>query len=118
MLFAIGVLSVVLAAIGLLLPLMPTTPFLLLAAACFSRSSERMHDWLLRNRIFGPILRHWENGGVITLPIKVLATFMMVALISYPLVYLPIARAAKIAAAASVALVLGFIWSRPSTPRG
>ena len=116
-LFAIGVLSVVLGAIGVVLPLVPTTPFLLLAAACFSRSSRRMHAWLLRNRVFGPVLRDWENGGAIARPVKILATVMMLGLISYPLGFLEIALPAKITAAASVVAVLAFIWSRPDAPK-
>ena len=47
--------------IGIFVPLLPTTPFLLLAAACFARSSERCHRWLLGHRLFGPILKNWHE---------------------------------------------------------
>jgi len=70
----IGSIAVVLAILGVFLPLLPTTPFLLLASACFVRGSERMHRWLLNNRVFGEYLRNIEGrrgmplrGKVITL---------------------------------------------------
>lgn len=113
LLLAAGLLFLALGAVGIFLPLLPTTPFLLLAAACFSRSSRRMHAWLLRNRLFGPILRDWEERGAIARRIKWFATILMVGLISYPLGFLPIPAPAKLIAAASVLGVLGFIWSRP-----
>jgi uncharacterized membrane protein YbaN (DUF454 family) len=111
---AAGLLCLALGAVGIFVPLLPTTPFLLLAAACFSRSSRRMHAWLLGNRIFGPILRDWEERRAIARRTKLLATVLMLALISYPLGFLPIPWQAKLVAAASVAGVLGFIWSRPN----
>lgn len=59
-LIVMGWLSVVLAALGAVLPLLPTTPFLLLAAWCFSQSSPRFHHWLLHRSWFGSYLRHWQ----------------------------------------------------------
>jgi uncharacterized membrane protein YbaN (DUF454 family) len=56
-----GFILVGLAVLGIFLPLLPTTPLLLLAAACFSRSSERWHRWLLNHRTFGPIIRSWQE---------------------------------------------------------
>ncbi len=55
-----GLLCVALGALGTFLPLLPTTPFMLLAAACFARGSERFHDWLLAHRLFGPTIRSWR----------------------------------------------------------
>ncbi|WGK70210.1 YbaN family protein [Candidatus Haliotispira prima] len=62
LLIAGGILSVGMAVIGAILPLLPTTPFLLLAAACFVRSSPRLHHWLFHNRLFGGHLRRYVNG--------------------------------------------------------
>jgi uncharacterized membrane protein YbaN (DUF454 family) len=56
-----GILSLILAIAGIFLPLLPTTPFILLAAGCFARSSTRIHDWLLAQRIAGPIIREWHE---------------------------------------------------------
>jgi uncharacterized membrane protein YbaN (DUF454 family) len=60
-LIAFGLLFVGLAGLGIFLPVLPTTPLLLLALACFARSSERLHGWLLSHRIFGPFLKHWHE---------------------------------------------------------
>lgn len=61
LLIILGWLAVVLATLGVLLPLLPTTPFLLLAAWCFARSSPRFHHWLLYRSWFGSYLRHWQQ---------------------------------------------------------
>lgn len=58
----LGVLFLVVGAVGAVLPLLPTTPFVLLAAGCFAKSSPRMHAWLLRSELFGPVLRNWEQN--------------------------------------------------------
>ncbi len=62
MLLAAGVASLALGFVGVVVPILPTTPFLLLAAACFLRSSERMHGWLLGNPFLSGYLRHYQAG--------------------------------------------------------
>lgn len=62
-----GTICVALAVLGLFLPLLPTTPFLLLAAACYARSSETMHRWLLTNRWFGEYIRSYRAGEPVPL---------------------------------------------------
>ena len=111
-----GLLFVLLAIIGVVLPLLPTTPFLLVAAFCFSRSSETLHQYLLNHRLFGHLIRDWEKYGVIPFKIKLLSTTLMLTMISYPLFFLPFHPGLKALAAGSVVFALWYIWSRPSEP--
>lgn len=71
-----GTISLVFAAIGVVLPLIPTTPLLLLAVACYCRSSERMYSWLLNNRMFGEYIRNYKEGRGI--PLKTKATALAI----------------------------------------
>jgi uncharacterized membrane protein YbaN (DUF454 family) len=61
-LISVGTLFLIIGAIGIVVPVMPTTPFLLLAAACYIRSSKRFHDWLLNNRVLGRYIRDYLSG--------------------------------------------------------
>ncbi len=61
LLIAAGFVSLGLGALGVVLPLLPTVPFVLLAAFCFARSSDRFHQKLLQNRLFGPMIHHWQT---------------------------------------------------------
>ena len=79
----IGGIAVVLAILGVFLPLLPTTPFLLLASACFARGSTRLHSWLVNNRLFGQYLRNYEQGRGIPLRGKVVALAMLWASLGY-----------------------------------
>ena len=72
-LISLGFLFVGLGGVGLVLPLMPTTPFLLLAAACFARSSPRFHDWLLNIHVFGALIRNWQETRSIPREAKLVA---------------------------------------------
>lgn len=96
-LLVLGVLFVGLAALGVVLPLLPTTPFLLLAAACFARSSARFYRALLGNRIFGPLIRDWRDHGAIPRRAKILAITMMLAVMSVTAHYVIPAPAGKMA---------------------
>ncbi len=78
LLVTLGMLFVALGGIGLVLPVMPTTPFLLLAAACFARSSPRFHARLLDNRLFGPIIKSWQEDRSIPAKAKVTAILSII----------------------------------------
>ncbi len=69
----LGTLALALAIIGIVVPLLPTTPFLLLASACYLRGSRRMHHWMLNNRLFGAQLRHYQTHRGIPLRTKYVA---------------------------------------------
>ena len=73
----IGLLFLGLAILGVALPVLPTTPFVLVAAACFAKSSPRLHQKLLENKIFGPLIINWQTHKIISLRSKVIALTTM-----------------------------------------
>jgi len=77
MLICFGLLFVGFAFLGVVLPGLPTVPLLLLAAACFARSSPRLHDWLLENNLFGPLIRDWQEYRIIPMRAKVIGISML-----------------------------------------
>ena len=72
-----GACSLLAGIVGIFLPLLPTTPFVLLAAFCFSRGSQRCESWLLQHPRFGPMVRDWRANRAVPLRAKQLATVMM-----------------------------------------
>ncbi|NOY72636.1 MAG: DUF454 domain-containing protein [Gammaproteobacteria bacterium] len=74
----LGSFSLLLGLLGLVLPILPTTPFVLLAAFCFARSSDRLYQKLTRNRIFGPIILHWQQHRTIPRKAKILGMISIV----------------------------------------
>lgn len=82
-----GGVSVGLGFLGLFLPLLPTTPFLLLAAYCFSRGSPRLHDWLLSHPTMGPIIKDWNENRVIRPRVKIVAAITIVLILTPALVF-------------------------------
>jgi len=77
LLFVIGVISLVIGFIGIFVPLLPTTPFVLLSAALFAKSSKRCHGWLLCNKHTGPIISNWEANKSMPKKAKILALTMI-----------------------------------------
>ena len=69
----LGFVFLALAVVGVFLPLLPTTPFVILAAGCFARSSERMHQWILANPTFGPMVHDWEQKRCVSCRVKAIA---------------------------------------------
>lgn len=112
----LGCLSVALGAIGVVLPLVPTVPFLLLATFCFARSSERLHGWLLGHPRFGPPILDWQAHGAIRRRVKLLATVSILAVLALSIGMRLPAHLILIQMAV-LSLVLLFIWTRPEGPR-
>lgn len=83
LLIGVGILAVALAVAGLFLPVLPTTPFLLVAAACFARSSPSLHRWLYANRWFGTYLRNYREHHGVELRHKIIALGMLWTAIGY-----------------------------------
>ncbi|MBN1245385.1 YbaN family protein [Candidatus Bathyarchaeota archaeon] len=86
--FIVGTICVVLGAIGIVLPILPTTPFLLAAAACYYKSSERMHRWLLNNKWFGEYIRNYTEGRGLTRKTKITALTVLWVTISFSTVFM------------------------------
>jgi uncharacterized membrane protein YbaN (DUF454 family) len=82
LLIVAGTISLALGTIGLVLPILPTTPFLLISAACYMRSSERLHSWLINNRWFGEYIRNYQSGKGIPMKTKIIAlSFLWLAIL-------------------------------------
>jgi len=78
----IGTLALFLGALGIFLPVLPTTPFVILAAACYLRSSKRMHAWILQSRLFGETIENFQAGRGLKRDTKIRALVLMWATIS------------------------------------
>ena len=76
-----GTISTALGILGIFVPILPTTPFLLLAAACYSRSSQKFYDWLLNNKYFGNYIRNYRERKAIPLKVKILTLALLWATI-------------------------------------
>ena len=96
-----GTISLGLAILGIFLPLLPATPFLLLAAACFARSSRRFSNWLLSNRFFGKFINNYHEGKGVPLKLKAFSVLLLWITIGCS-----VAFAVQILA---VRIILGFI---------
>ena len=83
MLWIAGSVSLLLGLIGVVLPGLPTTPFILLAAACYAKASPRLHQWLLNHRWFGPMLRDWESDRSLTRRTKTIAVVSMLVMVGF-----------------------------------
>ena len=109
----LGLVSLGLGVIGVFLPLLPTTPFVLLAAFAFSRSSERLYAWLMSHRYYGPLVSNWQRHGVIRPRVKWTAVPLILALAGSSILFLDAPAWAKIPLALVCAGVICFILTRP-----
>ena len=100
--------------IGAMLPVLPTTPFMLLALWSFSRSSQRFHDWLYSHRLFGPPLQQWQRHRIIPLTAKWVASLTMLSSLVYLFLYSDAPQFPKWLALMVMAYGAVFIWSKPS----
>ncbi len=113
-LLACGWFNLGLGFIGLFLPLIPTTPFLLVAVVCFSRSSEKFHNWLIYHPRFGPPMRAWLDHRVISLRAKSAATFLVSCSVGLMWTQNMIPLWLRSGVTAVVVAIMVFVWLQPS----
>ncbi|QDU67511.1 YbaN family protein [Engelhardtia mirabilis] len=113
---ALGLTFAAIGAVGVVVPLLPTTPFLLLAAWCFSNSSPRLHNWLLASPVLGQLLADWGAYGAIRLRAKWVSTAVLLGFIAWPIAGGRVPLNLLPFVGLTVAAVLTFIWTRPSGP--
>ncbi len=111
-----GWVSLILGCLGLALPLLPTTPFILLAAYCFSRSSERLHQWLITHRQMGPLIQDWQQDGSICKTAKTKATVLIVGTFAVTFAVVNVGLMLTGLILLMGISVLTFIWTRPVPP--
>jgi len=110
----LGAAFLALGVVGIFLPLLPTTPFLLLAAACFARASRRLHHWLLNHAVLGPIVLEWREHRAMPYRAKRAALLLLASSMTASIVFFLADWRARLAMAAG-GLVLGLIlWRIPS----
>ncbi len=109
----LGLLSLGLGIIGIAVPLLPTVPFVLLAAFCFARSSEHLHNWILTHPRFGQVIEDWNQNGAISPRIKRISTLSILAVFGISLV-MGLRPVILIVQAITLGCVTVFIWTRPN----
>ena len=102
--------------VGAFVPVLPTTPLMLLALWCFARSSDRFHKWLYMHPVFGLPLQQYHEHGVIPLAAKFFAVVFMVASLLYVFVFLDLALWVKALVSIFMGLGAWFILNKPSLP--
>jgi uncharacterized membrane protein YbaN (DUF454 family) len=113
LLFSLGAIATTLGFLGIVLPLLPATPFFLLAAWCFYRSSPPAHDWLHRQPVIGPALDQWQRTGSIAPRVKFVSVTMI--LVSVIFVFkAPIPLPGRVVLMSCMAAVVAFIVTRPN----
>lgn len=110
--FVLGFITLILAFLGIILPLLPTVPFLLLSTFFFAKSSKRMHFWLINHKIFGKMIADWNERGAINRKAKYLST-VSIALVLMISFILEVKLMVLVIQGVVLSLALLFIWTRP-----
>ena len=113
-LIVIGWICVVLGVIGIVVPLLPTTPFLLLAATCFAKSSDRFYQWLIGHPWFGKYIENYRNGLGIPMKVKIVTILMLWLSIGFSVIYVVSFFLAKIMLLGIATCVSCYLASRPT----
>jgi len=112
--FSLGWLFFAIGAVGVILPVLPTTPFMLLALWAFARSSERFHNWLFTHRFFGPPLQQWEKYRVIPMAAKIMSISVMSLSFIFMMLYSSADLWLKLLITALMLYGAWFILTKPS----
>ncbi|MBK0327871.1 YbaN family protein [Rhodobacteraceae bacterium F11138] len=112
----LGCVALALGLVGVVLPVLPTTPFVILAAFLFSKGSPRLRHWLITHRVFGPLIDDWEAHGAIPRPVKRLACAVM-ALAFGASLWAGFPTAVLIVQALCLGAAATYVLTRPSAPR-
>lgn len=113
----LGTLFVFLGIAGALLPVLPTTPFMLLAAACYARASSRFYNWLLNNPTFGPAILEWRRHRSIPWRVKLTAIALMATTMSFSIVFFVPWPELQVALALFGLLLATYLYRIPSRDR-
>ncbi len=113
---ACGCVAMLLAVLGVFLPVLPSVPFVLLAAACFARGSQRFHGWLLEHHITGPIVRDWYRHRSLPPGIKGWAFFLMTVSFGSSIYFVPALWLKLLLAVLGATLAL-LLWRIPVRAR-
>lgn len=111
---ALGWVFVALGLVGVFLPILPTVPFLIAAAACFSRGSERAYEWLLNLPVYGPSIRQWRDERTIPIQSKIYATILIVVSLGISILFFVPVLIGKIVMGSIGLAVIIFIWRHKS----
>lgn len=117
LLVVLGFLFVALGVAGAVLPVLPATPFFLLAAACFARASARFYNWLLNNPTFGPTIREWRRYRSIRFRTKVWAIVLMSTMLATSTIFFVENRNVQVGLAVLGVLLALWLWRIPSRDR-
>ena len=114
-LLVVGTASLILGVIGIVLPILPTTPFLLVTAACYARASTRLYQWLIGQRSLGPIITEWRRSR--SLPPGVKTRALVAVAITFTLsVILVDATVARVVLVATGVILATFLYRIPTAP--